>query len=229
MMRDADDAYREGETLHAFSSNYDADGSAVLMVGIGTDGRVRTVDVERISPPGALTGQELDWLVRNNVYRPRIVDGKPVPTRIRVPVEFAREPPPWPAEPAAPSPGTPRVPGSMASAAQEANNVAVRMNSSPPPKYPAEAVANKVGGKVILIVDVAIDGSVKHAVVEKAEPAGVFDANAIAAVKQWKFAPARENGKPVEGRVRVPIYFEPGPKQGGKKTVPTHDDSATAS
>lgn len=208
LMRDADDAYREGETLHAFSSNYDADGSAVLMVGIGTDGRVRTVDVERISPPGALTGQELDWLVRNNVYRPRIVDGKRVPTRIRLQVEFAREPPPWPAEPTAPSPGTSRVPGSMASAAQEANNMAVRMNSSPPPKYPAEAVANKVGGKVILIVDVAIDGSVKHAVVEKAEPAGVFDANAIAAVKQWKFAPARENGKPVEGRVRVPIDFE---------------------
>jgi len=77
-----------------------------------------------------------------------------------------------------------------------------------PPKYPADAVASKTTGKVVLIVDVAADGSVANVQVEKSEPAGVFDQVTLDAVKQWKFEPAIEDGKPVAGRVRVPVTFE---------------------
>jgi TonB family protein len=78
-----------------------------------------------------------------------------------------------------------------------------------PPRYPQSAVDQKIGGRVILLVDVAADGSVTDAVVERSEPAGVFDQATLEAAKQWKFSPAIENGKPVAGRVRVPVHFSP--------------------
>lgn len=78
---------------------------------------------------------------------------------------------------------------------------------TPPPKYPAYAVEHNLDGLVVLIVDIAPDGSVTDAVVERSEPAGMFDAEALAAARQWKFDPAMEDGRAVAGRVRVPIEF----------------------
>ena len=54
----------------------------------------------------------------------------------------------------------------------------------------------------------AADGSVAKALVDRSEPAGVFDETALAAVKKWKFTPAMKDGKPVASRVRVPIDFD---------------------
>jgi TonB family protein len=56
---------------------------------------------------------------------------------------------------------------------------------------------------------VAADGSVSNVIVERAEPAGVFDASALVAVRKWKFTPAMKNGKAVASRVRVPVEFRP--------------------
>jgi TonB family protein len=77
----------------------------------------------------------------------------------------------------------------------------------PPPLYPKAAADAGISGKVVLIIDVAADGTVANVQVEKSEPAGVFDANAVAAVKKWLFKPATKDGKPVGGRIRVPIEF----------------------
>jgi len=76
-----------------------------------------------------------------------------------------------------------------------------------PPRYPADAVSARVTGRVVLIVDVAADGSVSGARVEKSEPAGVFDQATLDAVKNWTFKPAMKDGEPVAGRVRVPVEF----------------------
>jgi len=85
---------------------------------------------------------------------------------------------------------------------------------TPPPRYPAYALENGIEGRVVLIVDVAADGSVTNAVVERSEPAGVFDAEALAAARQWKFNPAMKDGEPVAGQVRVPIDFRQDPGKG---------------
>lgn len=87
-----------------------------------------------------------------------------------------------------------------------------------PPLYPKLAVDQKLSGKVVLLVDVAADGSVTGIVVESSRPAGVFDAAAVEAARQWKFKPSLENGKAVAGRVRVPVDF----------SIPANDDSAGA-
>lgn len=91
------------------------------------------------------------------------------------------------------------------------------------PKYPAAAAEQKLGGRVMLVVDLAADGSVTDAMVESAQPAGVFDASALQAVKSWKFNPQMEDGKPVAGRVRVPIDFSPDgpPPPPAPPTAPT--------
>ncbi len=79
----------------------------------------------------------------------------------------------------------------------------------PAPAYPTDALAKGIGGTVVLIVDVAADGSVSKAVVERAEPAGVFDAAALESVKTWKFSPAVKDGTAMPSRVRVPVMFDP--------------------
>lgn len=86
-----------------------------------------------------------------------------------------------------------------------------------PPAYPVEAKKQKVGGTVFLLVDVAADGSVAGARVERSEPAGVFDEAALSTVSKWKFNPAMKGGRPVASRVRVPIRFEikPGAPKAG--------------
>lgn len=79
--------------------------------------------------------------------------------------------------------------------------------STPVPAYPASALASKVSGRVVLLVDVAANGQVTGAQVESSEPHGVFDATAIETVKKWRLKPELQDGKPVASRRRVPIDF----------------------
>ena len=78
-----------------------------------------------------------------------------------------------------------------------------------PPRYPKAAAEGNLGGQVVLLIDVAVDGEVIGAVVESAEPAGVFDEAALQAARQWIVNPAFKDGKPVSARVRVPVDFSP--------------------
>ncbi|NZA28229.1 TonB family protein [Luteimonas sp. SJ-92] len=84
---------------------------------------------------------------------------------------------------------------------------------TPPPRYPAAAVAAKQSGRVVLRLLVGVDGSVKDVVVEASEPAGVFDAATIDAARQWKIAPRMQEGEAIEGWVRVPVTFEIPPEE----------------
>lgn len=107
-----------------------------------------------------------------------------------------------------PHPQARRVVAQAGRRADAAARVDIQSKTTAPPKYPAGAAASRTTGKVVLVIDVAADGSVADARVEKSEPAGVFDQVTLDAVKGWKFEPATENGKPVPGRIRVPVTFE---------------------
>lgn len=80
-----------------------------------------------------------------------------------------------------------------------------------PPRYPADAVSQNVGGKVVLVIALDAQGVPVNIEVEKSEPAGVFDQAAVDAAYQWRFNPKIEDGKPVASRIRVPVDFDPGP------------------
>lgn len=60
--------------------------------------------------------------------------------------------------------------------------------------YPAVAQSAGVQGVVLVDIVIAVDGSVTEAKIVKSIP--LLDQAALDAVKQWKFAPPRVNGRP---------------------------------
>jgi protein TonB len=73
------------------------------------------------------------------------------------------------------------------------------------PAYPLLARQMKVQGAVILLVDIAKDGSIQDLQVQSG-PAILADA-AREAVKQWRFKPYLQNGVPIETQARVTVDF----------------------
>lgn len=77
------------------------------------------------------------------------------------------------------------------------------------PDYPARAAQRGIEGFVVLQFTITPAGTVKDPVVLDAEPDGVFDAAAVAAVSRWKYNPKMEGGVAVERRgVRVKLNFQ---------------------
>lgn len=76
----------------------------------------------------------------------------------------------------------------------------------PEPEYSPEARLAKLQGTVILSLIVGIDGKA-HAI-QVARSLGLgLDERAIAAVRQWRFDPAKKDGKPVPVAVDVEVSF----------------------
>jgi iron complex outermembrane receptor protein len=99
-------------------------------------------------------------------------------------------------------PLNPAAPAEAPDAAVAPPEVATRVDAT----YPPEALAARREATVTLLVTVGTDGAVTDAAV--AETGGeTFDAAAIAAVKQWKFTPARRGDTPIVSRIRIPFRF----------------------
>lgn len=81
----------------------------------------------------------------------------------------------------------------------------LRALSTPPPKYPADALRAGQSGEVQIEFTVGIDGSVTAARVVRSKPSRVFDREAVNAVRRWRFQPV---GAPVT--TRRTIGFNPG-------------------
>ena len=75
--------------------------------------------------------------------------------------------------------------------------------SGPDPDYPPAAKAAGIEGYVTVRYDVSAGGTVVNLRVVEAEPAGVFDEAARAAIGQWRFRPPVVDGRSVELRDRV--------------------------
>ncbi|MGH8084306.1 MAG: TonB family protein [Lysobacter sp.] len=124
-----------------------------------------------------------------------------------------RTPPPPPVPAAPPAPRIPPAPAPSASPPPPPPPPAL-----PPPAYPAAAVAQKISGVVVLMIDIDARGRPMDIAVERSEPAGVFDQAAVDAAWKWTFTPEIEGGKPVASRVRVPVDFEIPPGTTGPGT-----------
>lgn len=114
----------------------------------------------------------------------------------------------WAAQPPvagqAANPGTDRAAGAIMITPPDHFVGAMRI---PPPAYPKAALEAGISGKVVLIVDVATDGSVAGVKVDKPSPDARLDAAAVESARKWRFTPKVENGKPVASQVRVPVEF----------------------
>jgi len=97
---------------------------------------------------------------------------------------------------------TPRPAAPAATAAAAAT---LRPISTPAPRYPPEALRAGTSGEVLVEITVGTDGSVTSSRVLRANPARVFDREALNATKRWKFEPV---AAPVT--TRRTLSFSPG-------------------
>jgi protein TonB len=73
--------------------------------------------------------------------------------------------------------------------------------------YPTAARRRGIEGRVLL--EVAVDADGRAVAVRVAESSGhrLLDEAALRAVRDWRFTPARQDGRAVAAKVRVPVTF----------------------
>ena len=93
-----------------------------------------------------------------------------------------------------------------------AGNISAAFDTPPeatlqvPPVYPPQALIDGVEGTVYLETRISARGRVEKVKVIKTE-AEALNAAATAAVKQWRFTPAKKDGKAVAATVAIPVKF----------------------
>jgi len=115
-----------------------------------------------------------------------------------------------PIEPVAqPDPATDEVvePEEQPQAARQDSSPRPVADACPPPAYPPTAERRGWTGTVVLLIDVAADGTVTAVRIESSSGHTILDEAAIRAVKLWRFAPALTAGLPTAATVRKPIRF----------------------
>lgn len=127
----------------------------------------------------------------------------PVAPPLEVPVAKTPEPPPREAPPAPPVEAPPAPPPPpLVPPRFDADYL-----SNPPPEYPA--LSRRLGeeGQVLLRVRVSAEGLPLAVEVRRSSGFKRLDEAARAAVKHWKFVPARRGEEPVAAWVLIPISF----------------------
>jgi len=84
---------------------------------------------------------------------------------------------------------------------------APRLIYGPDPEFSEEARKAKYQGTVVLWMIVGPDGRTYEVRVQRSLGMGL-DEKAIAAVRIWRFEPARKNGQPVAVQVNVEVNFQ---------------------
>ncbi len=75
------------------------------------------------------------------------------------------------------------------------------------PQYPNRALDDRISGSVIVQYVVNQKGRTTDIKVTQSTPQGVFDRSAIDAISEWRYRPARYEGRPVAVPVRTLIRF----------------------
>lgn len=134
---------------------------------------------------------------------------------VRLARPLPRLDPPPPAPPAAEAPPprpAPRVhvarrPRPVAAAVGPVTPPRLDRARSPRPAYPLSARRLGLEGEVVIRARVSARGTVATAEVERSSGHAALDRAALAAVKRYRYAPARRAGQPVAYDVRVPVLF----------------------
>lgn len=116
-------------------------------------------------------------------------------------------PPPVRSQPIAVAMRTPTPFNSSAPAGASVDQFPRQAPNNPAPNYPREALAAGIEGRVMLRVTIEADGAVGAARVSTSSGSASLDDAALAAIRSWRFEPARRGGEAVPYEVIVPIRF----------------------
>ena len=167
------------------------EGLVILEATTDIYGRAQNIKVLRSIP---LLDQAAIDAVKQWVYEPVIINGKPIPVTFTVTVRFALD--------------THLKPAGVT------NTFTFKLlEGMKPPKrtkyvepiYPEEAIKAQVQGPVTLEAELDESGNMSSVKVKKSIP--LLDKAAIDAVKQWKFEPALVAGKPKLVILTVTLFF----------------------
>lgn len=86
--------------------------------------------------------------------------------------------------------------------------VPARVLDNPRPAYPRQARRRGLEGQVVLEVQVLPDGHPGRIEVVAGSGHSILDRAALAALRDWRFEPAREGGRAVSATLRVPVRFQ---------------------
>jgi len=119
------------------------------------------------------------------------------------------------ASPPSPSPGAPAseetegspLPGPRPERIYEKWDEAPRLLEHGQPEYPDIARRAGVEGTVTLHLVVGRDGKVEDVQVFRSTPRLIFDRAASEAVREWRYEPARVDGRPVRSRISQTLRF----------------------
>lgn len=79
--------------------------------------------------------------------------------------------------------------------------------NNPPPAYPLAARRRGIEGTVVVRAQITEDGNCHQASLSKSSGYEMLDQAAVAAVKSWRFIPAKRGAQTISAWVEVPISF----------------------
>lgn len=118
---------------------------------------------------------------------------------------------PLPAEPAAPSPESPveaPPPARSAGPVALSGDLALACPNRPPPAYPVVSRRAGESGRVVLQVEIDVDGRIAAARVRTGSGFQRLDAAALSAVSRWHCNPPLRDGRPVRAVALQPFQFD---------------------
>lgn len=193
------------------------EGKVVLSALIGKDGRVRKL--RYVSGPPLLVRPSID-AVRQWVYPPTLLNGKPVEVQTKITVtytlggimagsapapSFSTErpaPPPRGSSAERPIPTQPLGRGTVRVGPQVE---AAKLIRQVMPVYPSAAKRAGIQGTVTLRALIDRDGRVER-VLYVSGPTELVG-SAMAAVRQWEYKPTLLNGKPVKVETQITVIY----------------------
>lgn len=159
-------------------------GTVVIKAILGIDGHVSDTTILKSIPALDEAATEA---VRNWVYEPFLLEGRPYPYVLTVTMDFSAS--------TARRPGGPRL----------EPPTPIRQAS---PDYPEEAVRSNIEGTVVLGITIDNKGSINEAEILGSGPG--LDQIASDAVKGWRYEAAKYNGKPIPYCTTVAVKFSLG-------------------
>jgi TonB family protein len=173
------------------------EGTAVVYAEIAKDGSPENLRVLRSLGHGL--DQEAVRTVQQWRFEPNLQKGQAIRVATYVPVRFRLDRQIYGVQ-------QPATGNNEIFQVAEGGITAPRIISRVEPTYTEEARRAKVGGTVILFVEITSSGIVENVVVLGGLEKGL-DESAVRAIKQWKFSPATKDGRPVAVIMTVEMNF----------------------
>ena len=164
-----------------------------LSFEVDKTGKPTSFEVEKASQP--LWGDEAIAVMRSWRFQPAMLDGKPVTASVQVDLAWGPRELPLREEPAK-SRGTTGIP-------LDHPPIVARVE----PLYSMEALAQSIGGRVVVSMTVDEQGSPRDLQVQQSPGYGL-DQKAIEAVSQWRFRPMVSRGQAIAVPATVEVNFK---------------------